>query len=82
MKANLSLYVFILQCCLIAFLQLTEIKLKAWNAKYGRVDKVLQLLDQYRNFVSKNHIFQEFNKAYQDMIAVIEEYKRDGNISK
>lgn len=70
------------QCCLIAFLQLTETKLKAWTAKYGRIEKVLQLLEQYRNFVSKNHIFQEFNKAFIDMQAVIEEYKRDGNISK
>lgn len=70
------------QCCLIAFLQLTETKLKTWTAKYGHLDKVVQLLDQYRNFVSKNHIFQEFNKAYIDMQAVIEEYKRDGNIGK
>ncbi|XP_066158002.1 muscle-specific protein 300 kDa isoform X10 [Euwallacea fornicatus] len=70
------------KCCLIAFLQLTETKLRAWTAKYGRVDKVVQLLDQYRNFVSKNHIFQEFNKAFRDMQAVIDEYKRDGNIDK
>lgn len=69
-----------LQCCLIAFLQLTETKLKGWTAKYGYVDKVIQLLEQYRNFVSRNHIFQEFNKAFIDMQAVIEEYKRDGNI--
>ncbi|KAF7272974.1 hypothetical protein GWI33_014281 [Rhynchophorus ferrugineus] len=70
------------KCCLIAFLQLTETKLKSWTAKYGRVDKVVQLLDQYRNFVSKNHIFQEFNKAFRDMQAVIEEYKREGQIDK
>ncbi|KAJ8984006.1 hypothetical protein NQ317_006860, partial [Molorchus minor] len=70
------------KCCLIAFLQLTETKLKTWTAKYGRVDKVIQLLDQYRNFVSKNHIFQEFNKAFIDMQSVIEEYRRDGNIDK
>ncbi|XP_060527804.1 muscle-specific protein 300 kDa isoform X12 [Cylas formicarius] len=70
------------KCCLIAFLQLTETKLKQWTAKYGRVDKVVQLLEQYRNFVSKNHIFQEFNKAFRDMQAVIEEYKRDGDIDK
>lgn len=63
-------------------MQLTENKLKSWSGKYGRVDKVVQLLDQYRNFVSKNHIFQEFNKAYIDMQAVIEEYKRDGNIGE
>lgn len=70
------------QCCLIAFLQLTETKLKGWTAKYGRVEKVIPLLEQYRNFVSKNHVFQEFNKAYIDMQAVIEEYKRDGNVGK
>ncbi|KAJ8930094.1 hypothetical protein NQ314_017138, partial [Rhamnusium bicolor] len=70
------------KCCLIAFLQLTETKLRTWTAKYGRVEKVIQLLDQYRNFVSKNHIFQEFNKAFIDMQAVIEEYRRDGNIDK
>ncbi|KAF5308513.1 hypothetical protein FQR65_LT06178 [Abscondita terminalis] len=70
------------KCCLIAFLQLTETKLKGWTVKYGRVDKVVQLLDQYRNFVSRNHIFQEFNKAFIDMQAVIEEYQRDGNINK
>lgn len=61
-------------------MQLTETKLKLWNGKYGRLEKVLPLLEQYRNFVSKNHIFQEFNKAYIDMQAVIEEYKRDGGI--
>jgi len=62
--------------------QLTETKLKAWTSKYENLEKVVQLLDQYRNFVSKNHIFQEFHKAYVDMQAVVEEYKRDGNISK
>lgn len=56
--------------------------MKIWTAKYGRVDKVVHYLEQYRNFVSKNHIFQEFNKAYVDMKAVIDEYKRDGNIGK
>lgn len=70
------------KCCLIAFLNLTEAKLRGWTAKYGRVEKVIPLLEQYRNFVSKNHIFQEFNKAFIDMQAVIEEYKRDGNPGK
>lgn len=82
---RLSLDIFnclLFQCCLIAFLQLTETKLKGWTAKYGRVEKVIPLLEQYRNFVSKNHVFQEFNKAYIDMQAVIEEYKRDGNVGK
>lgn len=80
-KYNFIKYLYF-QCCLIAFLQLTETKLKSWTAKYGHVDKVIQLLEQYRNFVSKNHIFHEFNKAYIDMQAVTEEYKRDGKIGK
>ncbi|XP_025834538.1 nesprin-1 isoform X2 [Agrilus planipennis] len=70
------------KCCLVAFLQLTENKLKGWTVKYGRLEKVVQFLEQYKNFVSKNNIFQEFNRAYVDMQAVIEEYKRDGNIEK
>lgn len=70
------------KCCLIAFLHLTEMKLKAWTVKYGREEKVQQLLEQYRNFVSRNKIFQEFSKAYQDMQQVVEEYKRDGMIDK
>lgn len=70
------------KCCLIAFLNLVESKLKPWTAKYGRQDKVQQLLDQYVNFVSKNKIFQEFGKAFVDMQQVVEEYKKDGNVSK
>lgn len=70
------------KCCLIAFLNLIENKLRLWNGKYGREDKVQQLLDQYRNFVSKNRIFQEFGKAFVDMQQVVEEYKRDGNITR
>lgn len=70
------------QCCLIAFLHLTENKLRAWTVKYGREDKVQQLLEQYRNFVSRNRIFQEFNKAYQDMQQVVEEYKTDGKVGE
>lgn len=69
-----------LQCCLIAFLHLTETKLRCWTVKYGREDKVQHLLEQYSNFVSRNRIFQEFNKAYIDMQQVVEEYKREGNI--
>lgn len=70
------------KCCLIAFLNLVESKLKSWTAKYGRQDKVQQLLDQYVNFVSKNKIFQEFGKAFVDMQQVVEEYRKDGNVSK
>jgi nesprin-1 len=50
--------------------------------KYGREEKVQLLLEQYRNFVSRNRIFQEFSKAYIDMQKVVEEYKREGNIGK
>jgi nesprin-1 len=50
--------------------------------KYGQEEKVQQLLEQYRNFVSRNRIFQEFNKAYIDMQQVVEEYKREGNVGK
>lgn len=70
------------KCCLIAFLNLVENKLRGWTAKYGREDKVQQLLEQYKNFVSRNKIFQEFSKAYIDMQQVCEEYKRDGNITR
>lgn len=70
------------KCCLIAFLNLIENKLRLWTGKYGREEKAQQLLDQYRNFVSKNKIFQEFGKAFVDMQQVVEEYKRDGNISR
>lgn len=70
------------KCCLIAFLNLVESKLKLWTAKYGRQDKVEQLLDQYVNFVSKNQIFQEFGKAFVDMQQVVEEYKKDGHVTK
>ncbi|CAG2068940.1 unnamed protein product, partial [Timema podura] len=38
------------KCCLIAFLHLTETKLRGWTVKYGREEKVQQLLEQYRNF--------------------------------
>ncbi|XP_075225316.1 muscle-specific protein 300 kDa isoform X2 [Lycorma delicatula] len=70
------------KCCLIAFLHLTVSKLRGWTVKYGREDKVQHLLDQYTNFVSRNRIFQEFNKAYIDMQQVVEEYKREGNIDQ
>lgn len=70
------------QCCLIAFMELTENKVRSWTVKYGTEQRVQQLLDQYNNYVSKHKIFQEFNKAFIDMQHVIEEYKRDGNIGK
>lgn len=61
---------------------LTENKVKSWTVKYGNEQKVQQLLDQYKNFVSRNKIFQEFNKAFVDMQHVVEEYKAEGNIGK
>ncbi|XP_014483634.1 PREDICTED: nesprin-1 isoform X6 [Dinoponera quadriceps] len=70
------------KCCLVAFLYLVETKLKGWNVKYGTEEKVHQMLEQYRNFVSRNRIFQEFQKAYLDMQQVAEEYKRDGDIDR
>lgn len=71
-----------MQCCLIAFLHLTESKLRGWTVKYGREERVHQLLEQYRNFVSKNRVFDEFERAFQDMRQVVDEYKRDGGIGK
>ncbi|KAL7297367.1 hypothetical protein TKK_0009753 [Trichogramma kaykai] len=68
------------KCCLVAFLYLIETRLKGWSVKYGGGKDVQQMLEQYKNFVSKNRIFQEFQKAYADMQQVIEEYKREGDI--
>lgn len=70
------------KCCLVAFLNLIENKLRLWTGKKGREDHVVQQLEQYRNFVHKNKVFQEFGKAFVDMQQVIEEYKRDGNVSR
>lgn len=70
------------KCCLIAFLNLIENKLHTWSGKNGREDQAIQRLEQYRNFVYKNKVFQEFSQAFVDMQQVIEEYKRDGNISR
>jgi nesprin-1 len=61
---------------------LTESKLKNWTMKYGREEKVLQIMNQYRTFVSKNKIFQEFQKAFVEFKDVCDEYKRDGEIGK
>ena len=49
------------QCCIVAFLLLTESKLKNWTVKYGREERVQHLMNQYRTFVSKNKIFQGHN---------------------
>lgn len=70
------------KCCLIAFLFLVETKLKGWSIKYGSEEKVHDMLEQYRNFVSRNRIFQEFQKAYLDMQQVVDEYKREGDVGE
>ncbi|GBO98724.1 Nesprin-1 [Eumeta japonica] len=64
------------KCCIVAFTELTKAKLAAWTGKYGRVDYVRALLDDYDNFVTKNKIFQEFDRAYVDIKQVAEDYKR------
>ncbi|CAD6999864.1 unnamed protein product [Ceratitis capitata] len=70
------------KCCLIAFLNLVENKMKGWTGKYGYEEKVSQQLEQYKNFVSRNKIFQEFQKAFVDMQQVVDEYKREGNVPR
>lgn len=79
---SLASLVSVSQCCLIAFLNLTETKLRGWTVKYGREEHVQSLLEQYANFVSRNRIFQEFNKAFVDMQQVVEEYKREGGVGE
>ncbi|CAK1540777.1 unnamed protein product [Leptosia nina] len=64
------------KCCIVAFTELTKAKLAAWTGKYGRIDHVRALLEDYDNFVIKNKIFQEFDRAYVDIKQVAEEYKR------
>ena len=70
------------KCCIVAFLVLTESKLKNWTIKYGSEEKVRQIMGHYRTFVSKNKIFQEFQKAYVEFVQVCDEYKKDGEISE
>ncbi|KAI5642762.1 spectrin repeat domain-containing protein [Phthorimaea operculella] len=64
------------KCCIVAFTELTKAKLAAWTGKYGRADHARALLDDYDNFVTKNKIFQEFDRAYVDIKQVVDEYKR------
>eukprot|EP00095_Tigriopus_kingsejongensis_P001452 maker-scaffold207_size258870-snap-gene-1.17 protein:Tk01452 transcript:maker-scaffold207_size258870-snap-gene-1.17-mRNA-1 annotation:"PREDICTED: nesprin-1-like" len=68
------------KCCIVAFLMLTESKLKNWTIKYGREERVQQIMSQYKTFVSKNKIFQEFQKAFVEFQDVSAEYKKDGEI--
>ena len=70
------------KCCIVAFLALTESKLKNWTVKYGSEEKVKQIMNHYRTFVSKNKIFQEFQKAYVEFQHVCDEYKKDGGITR
>lgn len=70
------------KCCLIAFMNLVETKLRQWTVKYGREPQAVQMLEQYKNFVNRNKIFQEFSKAFVDMQHVVVEYKRDGNVTR
>ena len=70
------------KCCIVAFLQLTESKLKNWTVKYGSEQRVQQFLNQYKAFVSKNKIFQEFNKAFVEFQQVCSEYETYGNVGE
>lgn len=64
------------KCCILAFLDLTESKLKAWSARYGPEETIVLMLEQYRAFVSRNKLFHEFEKAFAEMQLVAEDYKR------
>jgi nesprin-1 len=69
------------KCCILAFLNLTENKLRLWTRKCGPEDNVLHVLNQYKAFVSKNKIFQEFHKAFLEFKDVSEDYKNNANIA-
>lgn len=68
--------------CIIAFLNLIENKIRMWTSKFGREDNAKQLLQQYNDFVHKNKVFEEFDKAFVDMKFVVEECRRDGNLTR
>lgn len=68
------------KCCLIAFLNLLENKIS--SVRYGNEEVVKHSLDQIRNFLTRNKIVEEFEKALVDMRQVIEEYKVDGDLSR
>lgn len=50
--------------------------------KYGYEEDVQLLLDQFDNFVVKNDIVREFDRAFTDMRNVTEEYKKDAKIGR
>lgn len=55
------------KCCILAFLDLTDNKLKAWSVRYGTEETIALMLEQYRAFVSRNKLFHEFDKAFKEM---------------
>ena len=62
-------------------MNLTESKLRAWTRKCGSEENVVHVLSQYKAFVSKNKIFQEFHKAFLEFKDVSEDYKNNANIA-
>ena len=70
------------KCCILAFLDLTDNKLKAWSVRYGTMETITHMLDQYRSFVSRNKLFHEFDKAFGEMHDVAEEYKRTAHLTQ
>jgi nesprin-1 len=65
------------KCCLIAFLNLVESKINQVRSK--TYEETLDSFRNMENFVSKNRIVQEFERALEDMKQVIQEYKVDGS---
>ena len=69
------------KCCILAFLSLTGNKSRLWTRKCGNEENVAHVLQQYKAFVSKNKIFQEFHKAFLEFKDVSEDYKNNANLS-
>jgi nesprin-1 len=68
------------KCCLIAFLNLLESKIS--SVRYGNESVVRNSLEQIKTFLTRNNIYEEFEKALVDMRQVIEEYKIDGDLTQ
>lgn len=51
------------KCCILAFLDLTDAKLKAWSVRYGAQETICHMLDQYRAFVSRNKVNVKFQRV-------------------
>ena len=60
---------------------LTGNKSRLWTRKCGNEENVAHVLQQYKAFVSKNKIFQEFHKAFLEFKDVSEDYKNNANLS-